>query len=192
MSDGADRLRLFLAVSVPPEVLGQLEAALESHRPSVPGARWAPIENQHVTLKFLGTVEVGRLSAIEEICRSVATGALPSFVAVDGIGAFPRARRARVLWAGLDDPEGLVARLALSVAEGLEPLGYEAEARAFTPHLTLARLKSPAPVQKLIDLVEFRSEPFEIGAFHLYRSHLSPQGARYEILETFVLGGEGR
>lgn len=192
MSDGAERLRLFLAVSVPPEVLGQLDAALEAHRASVPGARWAPIENQHVTLKFLGHVEAGQRSAIEEICRSVAASALPSFVAVDGIGAFPRARRARVLWVGLDDPEGLLARLALSLNEGLEPLGYEAEERAFTPHLTLARLKSPAPVQKLIDEVEFRSASFEIGAFHLFRSHLSPRGARYEILETFVLGDEGR
>ena len=192
MTKSGERLRLFVAVSVPIEVLRALDRAIEPHRAGLPGARWTPVANQHLTLKFLGSLAAERLPALTEACGGVATGVATGSAAVSGLGAFPNERRARVLWAGIDDPDGVFVRLAGGLDARFAALGFEPEKRSFTPHLTLARLKTPASVRALVEEVAFRPEPFEVASFHLFRSHLSPKGARYEILDTFPLAGAGR
>jgi 2'-5' RNA ligase len=186
------RLRLFVAVAIPAPVLAALDDAIAPHRDLVPGARWAPLANQHVTLKFLGHVPAERSPAIEGVCAEVARTLQPADISVEGLGAFPNAKRARVLWAGIGDPVGLLTTMAARLDIGLQPLGFEPEDRDFTPHLTLARLKRPAPVRALLEQVEFHSESFRLDALSLYLSKLSPKGARYEVLESFVLGNETR
>ena len=187
MSDQPQRLRLFVDVRVPLEVLEELDAVIAPYKEALQGARWTPIDNQHVTLKFLGSVMSDRHGAIDAACRAVVEGVGPSEITVRGLGAFPSPRRARVVWAGITDPDGLLTRLAARLDEHLAPLGFEAEARAFKPHLTLARLKTPISASELVDRVAFQSRAFVVSELHLYRSHLSPRGARYEVLETFVL-----
>jgi RNA 2',3'-cyclic 3'-phosphodiesterase len=108
-------------------------------------------------------------------------------VKLQGIGAFPRARRARVIWAGIDDPGGLLGALAADLAAGFEPLGYRAEKRAFTPHLTLARLRVPKPVN--LGTLDLDLPPFAVDHLRLYRSRLHPKGATYEVIRRFELGG---
>jgi 2'-5' RNA ligase len=89
---------------------------------------------------------------------------------------------------GINDPDDLLGRLAAALDEGLRVLGFAAEERAYTPHLTLARLKSPAPVGDLATtLPEADWEPIEVDHLSLYRSRLSPRGAVYELLEKFPL-----
>ena len=101
--------------------------------------------------------------------------------------------RARVLWVGLDDPAGLLAALARDLEAALVPLGFEAEPRAFTPHLTLARFKPPASVAGVLsDEPRVTAPSFEVGHLALYRSHLHPKGARYEVLATIPLGSHSK
>lgn len=193
MNERPERLRLFVGVDVPPGVLEELDAAIEPQRVNVTGARWAPLENQHITLKFLGSVDTPLLREVEGACRTVASATDPAEIAVAHVGAFPSARRARVLWAGVEDETTLLAGLATRLDAALVPLGFEPEKRAFTAHLTLARLRMPADVRVLVSAVTFRSERFVVSEFHLFRSRLSPKGARYEVLNTFVLAdGTGR
>ena len=97
-----------------------------------------------------------------------------------------------MIWAGIEDEAELLARIAAGLDEALAPLGFAPEKRAFTPHLTLARLKSPGDARPFLDEVSFSSHAWPVSEFHLYRSHLSPKGARYEILDTHVLGDAAR
>ena len=182
--------RLFLAVAVPAEVLRVVDEAVAPHRERVSGARWAPLENQHVTLMFLGSVDAGTRDAVTDACSSVADRLAPAGVRVSGLGAFPTSRRARVLWAGLEDDEELLTRIASNLDETLGPIGFAAEKRAFTPHLTLARFRTPGAVGDMVNAVTLRTEAFAVEAFHMFRSHLSPKGARYEVVRSFVLAGE--
>jgi 2'-5' RNA ligase len=98
------------------------------------------------------------------------------------LGAFPTGRRARVVWAGLDDPTQGLAGVADSVGAALEPLGFQREARAFRPHVTLARLKSPARVETTEKL-----EPlsFPVDRISLFESRLGGPHAVYSQVATF-------
>jgi RNA 2',3'-cyclic 3'-phosphodiesterase len=180
-------LRLFIAASVPVAELQRIDRATKELRDRLIGARWAPIENQHVTLKFLGSTPQESVPEIEEVAASVAAGHAPAELSASGLGAFPSTRRARVLWAGLRDEAGLLASLASELADSLAGLGYEPEKRSFTPHLTLARFKEPMPVDRDRLRLE-EGEPFAIDQIELFRSHLSPKGARYEVVRAFGLG----
>ena len=186
-----ERLRLFVAADLPPDLLHALHDSTKSLRskPEVASARWTAPANQHVTLKFLGWVDAGAVDRIAAALATVVSAHEPATITVTGLGAFPSGRRARVLWAGLDDPAGLLAALASHLDRALAPLGFEPETRAFTPHLTLARFKPPASVAGVLSEVPKLPEPsFEVAHLALYRSHLHPKGARYEVLRSLTLG----
>ena len=183
-----ERIRLFVAVSIPRSHLEHIEREIAGFKEKVTNARWSAIENQHVTLKFLGPTPSDRLDEVSQVCSMVAIGRKPASVRLTGIGAFPSRTRVRVLWVGLDDPDEVMAGLAADLDKSLEPLGYAAEARAFTPHLTLARFRIPVPFKSGLPEIDTSTlDPFPIDELHLFRSHLSPKGARYEVLESFPL-----
>jgi 2'-5' RNA ligase len=184
----AARLRLFVAVSVPRPQLETLDAAVAGFRDDLPGARWAPLDNQHVTLKFLGSTPAKLFADVARAVQSSAESHAASDVALGGLGAFPSDRRARVLWAGIDDPESLLTSLAATLDREMEPLGYGIEKRAFTPHLTLARFKQPARVTDFLrELDPNWASPWTVEAVELYQSRLSPKGAKYEVLGSVPL-----
>lgn len=179
-------LRLFVAVSLPQEHLDRVRDEIAPLRARWSEARWMKIENQHVTLKFLGSTPPERLDDVRAAVRGVVSVHGPATIALSGLGAFPGPRRARVLWVGLDDPAELLASLARGLDDALEPLGYRVEKRAFHPHLTLARWRTP---QRIAELPELRLDlpPFAVEKVELFRSHLHPKGARYEVLEAWPL-----
>jgi len=181
------QFRLFVAASAPVEQLRWLAEAAVELRERWPTARWAAAENQHITLKFLGATPPDRLEAVESVCRSVAAGRAPGSLRLGGAGVFPSLRRVRVLWVGLEDPSALLASLAGDLDAALEPLGYRTESRGYTPHLTLARFRDPARMEALPKLPEAPA-PFRVGSIGLWRSYLSPRGARYEQLAELPLG----
>lgn len=183
-----ERLRLFVAVDIPESVLVAVDDAIAPYRDLVPGARWAPRANQHLTLKFLGSVEATRRAEIATVCRRGGDEVSAGEISISDFGAFPSARRARVLWAGVNDPDQTLVTLARYLDGGFAPLGFEIERRAYTPHLTLARFKVPSDVRELVDAASYASGTVVVEEFHLYRSKLSPKGARYEVLESFGLG----
>lgn len=186
----ADALRLFAAAAVPREHLQWVAERTQQLRTLWPEARWAPIENQHVTLRFLGSTRLELLGDVRRVCRDAAASVDPTDVELGGLGVFPSVRRARVLWVGVADPAGALTRLAGSLEAGLEPLGFAPEKRSFSPHLTLARFKRPRRLDALPALVE-PPGPFLLDSFGLWRSHLSPRGARYELLDSFPLTAVG-
>jgi 2'-5' RNA ligase len=177
-------LRLFVAVDVPGDVRSRLAAATGPWRDRVPGARWTRPEGWHVTLKFLGWTAPGVLQDVRDAVERTAARTERFDTALTATGAFPSPRRARVLWVGLDDPDGRFGRMVKTLDELLREW-FEPEARAFTPHLTLARIE---PAQGLTDDTEglvgrtVGSARFAVDRLVLYRSRLSPRGATYEAL----------
>jgi RNA 2',3'-cyclic 3'-phosphodiesterase len=191
----SERLRLFIAADLPPDLLEDLHESLAPlrARPEFASARWTVPANQHVTLKFLGWVDSELVDGVVTTLESVASSHEPSTLTIAGLGVFPSERRARVLWVGLEDPAGLLAALAADLEPALAPLGFEAEKRAFTPHLTLARFKPPASIVGVLsEEPRVAEKSFDVDHLALYRSHLHPKGASYEVLGTIPLGARSK
>jgi RNA 2',3'-cyclic 3'-phosphodiesterase len=182
----AKPLRLFAAVEIPEDIRGNLGEAVLPVRERFPKARWVPIQNQHVTVKFLGSTYPRLVEWVTGSISTVAGRHAPFPTRVEGLGAFPNGRKARVLWAGLDHAEGRLERLAKALDEALAR-EFAPEKRAFTPHLTVARFDPPAPLDPLE--VAFESEPFEIDRIVLFRSHLRRPAPIYEPLGMYPLHG---
>ena len=175
---GDERLRLFLALRLPDEVLDEIERWQQEHLRDV---RVVPREHLHITLAFLGRRPSGELAAIAGVLREAATGA--------GEIRLTPARYRETRSAGmlvLEDEGGYAALLAGDVQERLEGLGvYRREERPWLPHLTVARWRKRPRLQL---------EPPPVGTFvpsdaAAYLSELHPRGARYEVLESVALGG---
>jgi 2'-5' RNA ligase len=186
--------RLFVAVDLPGPVvegvgrsLGPVREAVDA---SAPGAgRWTSPQGWHVTVKFLGSTWPRLVGWVREAVASVAAGHPAFETALEGWGAFPSARRARVLWAGLRDPSPGFATLAAALDGALAP-EFEPEKRSHTPHLTVARFRPPADLQAALAAAGssvLRGEPFAVDRVVLYRSHLGRPAARYEVLDELPL-----
>lgn len=180
-------MRLFVALDLPErvrEALRELQARLN---PESRGARWARPEGMHVTLKFIGAAGANQCAAIREALARVSSDA-PVAMRFRGLGFFPDDRRPRVFWCGIEGSPNL-PKLAADVEQSLAPLGIEPEARAYTPHLTLARIAEPAAGEHLVRAVNAAGS-MDLGSseereFHLYESILKPSGAEYQKLASY-------
>lgn len=183
--------RLFVAVFPPPEIREALVRA--AHQLRIEGeTRWTRAANVHLTLKFLGAADDARLEGIFAALDVVGGRHAPFRTETSGFGAFPTSRRARVLWVGIGAGAGNLEALAADVEGSLEKLGFEREARPYTPHLTLGRARR-RPVR-----VELRAadapEPayhFDVRGFGLVESTLGAGGAVYSEIADFPLRGGG-
>jgi RNA 2',3'-cyclic 3'-phosphodiesterase len=187
----AKPLRLFAAVDIPERIKEAASAAIEPWRERYPKGRWVPPENWHVTVKFMGRTWPRLRDWVGEACREAASTIRPFQLFLAGMGVFPGPTRARVMWVGFKDPEGSLPALARAMDDRLSK-EFPPEKRPFRGHLTVARFNPPIPMRDAADELEaatIDTEPFPVRSLVLYRSHLSPRGARYEALERFRLGG---
>ncbi len=183
-------MRLFTGFDLPVSVLSGLERLQMTLR-STARINWSPPSNLHLTTKFIGEWPEERLEELRE-----ALGGLqprpPLRVAVRGLGFFPNPRAPRVFWAGVEGPPEL-AGLAAETDRALARLGIPPENRPYSPHLTLARVKAPVPLDALraaiaaLPSTEFGE--FTVDRFWLYHSRLSPSGSVYTKLSDFPLAG---
>ncbi|HSL15652.1 MAG TPA: RNA 2',3'-cyclic phosphodiesterase [Actinomycetota bacterium] len=178
-------LRLFVAIEIPSDVRDLVEGAVAPIREMFPRAKWVPKQNQHVTLKFLGSTYPRLVDRVTEAIGDVATAGQPFETRVDGLGAFPSQRRAAVLWAGLDDAGGRMSALASALDTALAK-EFAPEERAFTPHLTVARFKPPERLGELP--TGLRSDVFTIDQVVLFRSQVQRPAPIYTPVATFPLG----
>ena len=181
-------MRLFLAVDVPEEVVLAVTALFEPWRAAFPNARWVPSEHWHITLKFLGATAADQLPWVAETVGSAVSVHRRVTVDVRGLGAFPSVERARVLWAGVNDPAVGLDALASDLDVRLAPV-FRKEARRFHPHLTVARSEPPVRLPAGYANTSLTTKPFSVDEVVLYRSHLTEGATRYEPLRSFPLGG---
>jgi RNA 2',3'-cyclic 3'-phosphodiesterase len=174
--------RLFVAIRPPEEVRDVMIDAMDDS----PALRWVGDEQLHLTLRFIG--EVDRPLANDIAAALGAVRGAKFELRVHGVGKFER-RNGGALWAAID-PREPVATLAAKVERALQQAGLEAEHRAFSPHITLARWNrgSGEAVEAFVRRNStLASDPFEVDRFILYESHLSRHGAHYEEVANYPL-----
>ncbi len=181
--------RLFIAIELPPDVLKAIERIQSDLKRVIPqrAARWTRPEGIHLTLKFLGDAPGDQKEALLGGMRSAAQGHAPFDLAVEGTGCFPDLKRPRVLWLGLTGDVQALKSLQAGVEKHIAPLGYPSEARGFSPHLTLARTAPAATRDEAAKIGEAALQRdsglaagWRVESISLMRSHLRPEGARYE------------
>lgn len=133
-------MRLFLAINIPGELRQTLSDAVQPLRELAPEVRWTIEPKLHLTMKFLGEQDESRVPVIEDAMRSIGATHASTDVMIHGLGAFPNTRRPRVLWIGVEHSARLEL-LAHDLESGFEAIGFEAEGRAFRPHITIGRVR---------------------------------------------------
>lgn len=175
-------IRLFAALSVPGDVATVLAGAQTGLR----GARWRTAESLHVTLRFFGDVDERRA---EDIASELGCAAGEPFdLTLAGVGAFGEGDRVRAVWAGVEESPAL-RRLAARCESAARRAGCPPETRNFAPHVTLAYLRRPDPVQVAAWIAEnnlLRCPAFRAQRLGLYSSWPGETGSRYE-LERYYL-----
>ena len=176
--------RLFVAITPPESVVEELERLCVG----LPQTRWSDPDQLHVTLRFLGDVDG---LVFEQVAEGLADVHFEPFtLQLEGVGCFPPRGQPRVLWAGVTPKEPLVA-LRRSAERVMRDAKVQTEGRKYTPHLTVGRLMG-TPVNRLTRFLAahalYRSEPFEVDAFHLFSSRLHPDGAVHQLEYTYSLG----
>ena len=185
-------MRLFVAIEIPDEIRKAIAGLLKELRAAAPQVKWVRAESLHITLKFLGETETGKLEAIRNALSSLRSEQ-PVTLEFRGLGFFPNEKRPRVFWAGMETSSNLKA-LAGTMDHSLHQLGFPLGDRPFTPHLTLARFASPGPPATLGAMArENESRTFgsmSASEFHLIESKLKPSGAEYTTLRSFPFVAE--
>jgi len=181
-------MRLFTGIDLPEEVRERLERLLMHLRPAA-HLKWSPVYNLHITLKFIGEWPEDKLPQLQKALQSL-TRRAPIPIEVKGLGWFPNPHHPRVFWVAVHGG-GALESLAQDSDSVLEPLGIQKESRAFTAHLSLARIKEPTPLDALrgaiskLESVEYGS--FNADRFYLYRSQPGSAGSIYTKLAEFPL-----
>lgn len=181
-------IRLFVALPLPESV----RLHLSMLNGGVPGARWIPSENYHITLRFIGNVENHVADDIDAALSTISTA--PFELSFSGVGYFGKASAARSLWAGIAR-NGALDHLQAKIEPALTRAGLAPEHRRFVPHVTLARLKrapSGRVEQFVADHAGFRSAPITIDRFALFSSFLSSSGAIYTPEAEYFLEAQSR
>ena len=183
-------LRAFVAVDLESQTVQQIAAAITTLRPCLPGIRWLPPTNIHLTLKFLGDIDEAKVAPIAAALERDLCPFSCFTINAKGLGVFPGVARPRILWVGLVGDE--LNALASRVEKALIPLGFAAEKRAFTPHLTVGRWRQfkGSPKELEDEIGKWRDHDFgrsTVDEAILFQSVLKPEGALYRPLKTVVL-----
>ena len=183
-------VRAFIALEIPPPIRSAIAECTAGLRNTVDTSlvRWVPSENLHLTLKFLGDVSSTTIPFITQMLTAEA-GQCPAFeLQIGTLGCFPTSKRPRVIWVGIRAPAVLEA-LQRGIESAADRLGYASEARPFSLHLTIGRVRSNLPAADLQRIhAALESHPLgmlgsaEIDAVHLIKSELRPAGSVYTRL----------
>ena len=178
-------IRTFLAIDLPDtqnKILKDHQARWRSIKADV---RWVPSTNMHLTLKFLGKIEESSLEDVIATCRMVCRRGQTFSLALKGTGSFPGPKRPRILWVGIGGETYRLHRLQRDLESALEKKGFPQEGRAFSPHLTVARIRFPHRLPSTMDIFmhdEIISPPFVVNEVVVYKSLLLPKGPIYKPL----------
>jgi len=183
-------LRAFIAFELPPPTQDALRVQLLPLRKKLGEhlIRWVPIHNIHITLKFLGDVVDTRVDFLKQMLTRAADACAPFEVQFGGLGSFPTSKRPRVLWVGLHAP-GSLTSIQRTIESSAVSLGYEKEDRAFSPHLTIGRVRQNLSTTEM-QIIRSAIESVQLGNIpsvgvdwvHLFKSDLRPTGSVYTKL----------
>ena len=188
----SETLRLFAAVSIPESVREEMARVQNqlSRFAALGDVRWTKPEQLHLTLKFLGNVPASSVEAVKQSLAEACAGVRPFQLRAQGIGFFPNERRPRVIWVGFEDGGNGLAELQWRVENRLAPFAEKPGAEKFLPHATLGRFqkfrrhKTEKLLPHALSLAGHVFGEWRVEAAGLFRSELSPDGARHTLLAS--------
>lgn len=184
----SERVRSFVAILLDEAVRTAVASEVETLKPLARAVAWVPPQNLHLTFKFLGELAPEVLEAVEERLVEAVSGTEPFILTFHGLGAFPGLARPRVIWVGVAQGARECQALQAQVEAALASRGFPKEARPYTPHLTIGRVREPRGLTALQQAItrdgqkEFGGQ--SVTSIALMRSDLHPSGARYTELST--------
>ena len=191
-----EKIRSFIAIKLPDNVREHLAGISDRiKRECSAPVKWVSMEHMHLTLKFLGDVEAGKIPLVLEALGEAAKGKSSLSLKTAETGGFPSPQRVRIIWAGLEGDVSPLADFQREIEKRLGPLGFPEETRAFTPHLTLGRVKERASSDQQAELGTtigkysgLKPVSFTVSAVYLIKSVLTPRGPQYTELGSVRLG----
>ncbi|MDP3980853.1 MAG: RNA 2',3'-cyclic phosphodiesterase [Chlamydiota bacterium] len=179
-------MRLFIAVLLPDETKKILDTLILQLTSRLPGWRWIPIENVHLTLKFIGDKDNDKFCFIQQCLTAVLKEKKigPMQISLETIGVFPPGKRPTVLWCGVTEPSDSLIKLVDDLETELEKYGIPKEKRTFVPHISLARSDKNDPHRfhpKILQIYEKRVfATFQTSMLSLMESALTKCGPVYK------------
>jgi 2'-5' RNA ligase len=186
--------RVFCAIELPEDLKSRVGEHIKRLRESFSKARtsWEKPEKIHITLKFIGDVEVARIEELSRAVRCAAATVEPFELTIASPGIFPPHGPPRVLWLGIEDASGQLSKLQYTLETEAARAGFPREPRPFKPHLTIARIRSPHGARELATAhreTSFEPQSFNVLELVLMRSELGPGGSRYSPLSQHPFSG---
>ncbi|MBN1788578.1 MAG: RNA 2',3'-cyclic phosphodiesterase [Sedimentisphaerales bacterium] len=185
-------MRLFIAVDINEELrtaVADLQKKFKDKTKKQTGIKWVNPKLMHLTLKFLGETDEGKIDDINTAVEIACKDKQPFEFNFAKVGTF--SRPARVLWLGSEKQNENLANLARDIEDTLESLGFEKEQREFNAHLTLARIKDHSAgrlIQQIAgDFAKVNLPPISVNSACLYKSQLTPDGPVYTLLNEFKI-----
>jgi 2'-5' RNA ligase len=190
-----EQIRSFIAIGLPEELkrdLTDIELQLQSAGRAP--VKWVDPQGIHLTLKFLGNIDVSITGKVTGAIEGAVQGVHPFQLGAGGLGVFPSMKRVQVVWVGLSGEVDRLSQLQQRIESGLAPLGFARERRPFTPHLTLARIRDRATQNERQELGKIvAGASFETGCHinvdtvHLMKSQLTREGPIYSRISSVKL-----
>lgn len=182
-------IRAFIAIELPPDVKQELGRTGQSLALQIPPrlVRWVQPGNMHLTLRFLGDTAVTQLSSLGQQLDELAAHHAGFALQLGRLGCFPNVKRPRVIWVGIAGAEAPLRTLKQELDERLIPLGWAAEDKPLSAHLTIGRVNDGRLPATLHWDIPINPLPFTVHAVHLIESRLTPKGPLYTVRHTAVL-----
>ncbi|MGD8756440.1 MAG: RNA 2',3'-cyclic phosphodiesterase [Desulfobacterales bacterium] len=186
-----ETFRAFVAIDLPDSVRSSLAGAQQKLKSYGFRIKWVRPQSIHLTLKFLGNIDVAQSDAVVGAMNQAAKGFAALALAPSGMGVFPNARRPRVVWVGIGGQLERLKNLQRALEAQLADVGFPRESRPFKGHLTLGRVKGKIAAHRLQtaldDLGNFEAGSFEVNQIILFKSQLQSSGAVYSRVQQVTL-----
>jgi 2'-5' RNA ligase len=191
----SERLRLFVAIAIAERIRNEMIAVQRELKPLALGdVRWTNAEQFHLTLKFLGNVPASSVEAVKKSLAIACSATVPFHLRAEGIGFFPNERQPRVLWVGFEGDENALTVLQMRIEQRLAPFVEKPGAEKFLAHATLGRFqkyrrhKTEKLLPRARELAHHVFGEWRVEEIGLFRSELSPEGARHTEVAVFPFG----
>ncbi len=186
-----ETIRTFIALELEPSLQQALGHIQETLKKTGADVKWVRPTDIHLTLKFLGDTPSHQLDSIAQTIRSITEQSSSYPLELTKIGAFPTIEHPRVVWIGVEEGKEETKKIAHSLEEKLQGIGFKKEDRGFEPHVTIGRVRSGLNRMALFKaLKEFQIEAAmnqKANRITLFKSTLTSQGPIYETLGRFDL-----
>lgn len=184
-------IRSFIAVESNEEVRKSLSKVQDDLESTGADLKIVKPENIHLTLRFLGNISESRIDLIKQAILDV-SGINPFQIRVEGLGVFPRPSFIRVVWAGVTKGSDRIKSLREDLDKKLSEIDHPPDDKEFTPHYTIARVRSGKAKDELNSIVRSKSDKrwgsIEVEEIKLKKSELTPEGPIYTTLKTIEFG----